>query len=185
MAPLLSLLLLGPQGSGAQAIRLKDTAGVARAPLAAKGAKASAVFFLLADCPIARKYSPEIRRIIEDYGKKAVAFSIVHTDATMTAAAARSHAAEFGYAGFPILLDPKRKLVEYAGVTRTPTAAVFSPKGKLLYLGRIDDRFPALGAQRAQPTRHDLRLALDETLAGRPVSRSRTSVVGCLLPRPG
>ena len=53
---------------------------------------------------------------------------------------------------------------------------------RLLYRGRIDDRVADFGKRRVEPTRRDLRLALDDILAGKPVQTRLTKAVGCYIP---
>jgi len=50
------------------------------------------------------------------------------------------------------------------------------------YHGRIDDQY-GNGFRRDQPSRRDLEQALDELLAGKPISTPRTEVSGCLIER--
>jgi hypothetical protein len=100
--------------------------------------------------------------------------------ADLTAAAARKHAAAFGYQ-CPVLLDPRHQLVAATGVTTTPEVAVVTADGQIAYRGRIDDRYPRIGVHRQAPTRRDLRAALKAVLAGRPVPTPRTTAVGCAI----
>ena len=64
----------------------------------------------------------------------------------------------------------------------TPEARVYDKQGKLVYSGRIDGRYRrgALGkAKDGKGVSKDLENALEELLAGKPVSASRTKAVGC------
>jgi hypothetical protein len=54
----------------------------------------------------------------------------------------------------------------------------------LRYRGRVDDRYGVAG-RRPRATRDDLVVALDELLAGKPVSVAETGVDGCLIDRAG
>lgn len=144
------------------------------------GKKAVVCVFVARDCPVSNAYAPEIERIIARYTPEKVAFSLVYSDPGTSPAAARQHAKEYGYT-CPLLLDPSHRLVRRAGVTVTPEAAVFSPGGKLLYRGRIDDLYLGFGKRRPAATHHDLRDALDAVLAGRPVPTARTQAIGCFL----
>jgi len=101
----------------------------------------------------------------------------------VTAEAASRHAEEFGLR-FPILLDPSQDLAGEAGVTAVPTALVLDPEGRVVYQGRIDDRFAAPGKGRGEPTTHDLRDAIDALLAGAEPAVRETKAVGCPLPKP-
>src|SRR5262249_31154072 len=51
------------------------------------------------------------------------------------------------------------------------------------YRGRVDDQFSPSN-HRAKPNRHDLAIALEELLTGKPVSVPRTEPAGCPLERP-
>lgn len=144
--------------------------------------KATVLFLVLAECPIARKYAPEVNRLTKDYLSKGVRFFLVHVDPTTTVAQAKTNRNEFSYR-MPVLLDRDKSLVKLTKTVAAPTAAVLSASGGLLYSGRIDDRYPALGIQRAKPTRNDLRIAIDQVLAGEKVEPASTKVVGCLLPK--
>ena len=58
---------------------------------------------------------------------------------------------------------------------------VLSSDGKVLYLGRIDNRIADIGQARNAATESDLRNALDSVLAGKPVAHPRTTAVGCAI----
>jgi len=68
------------------------------------------------------------------------------------------------------------------GVTITPEAAIVNSAGKVVYRGRIDNSYAALGQARRAPTSHDLRDALDATLAGKPAPNPKTKALGCYIP---
>lgn len=150
------------------------------APAGSGGSRATVYVFITADCPIANAFAPEINRIVEDYSLRDVAFSMVYTDLTQTAEAARRHAAEFGYKS-PVRLDEGRVLSRRYGITVTPEVAVVDAAGERRYRGRIDDRYLAPGRYRLQPTTHELRDAIDAVLAGRPVAVAETAAAGCPL----
>ncbi len=69
--------------------------------------------------------------------------------------------------------------MKQTGVTVTPEVAVMSADQKLLYRGRIDDRYVEFGKDRPEPTVRDLERALDAILAGKPVPVRETQAVGC------
>lgn len=140
--------------------------------------KAVVLLFVGHDCPISNGYTREIVRLGQEYAPQQVAFCVVYADADISLDDARKHAEEFGFCR-PALLDPTMTLARRVGATVKPEAAVLSPKGELLYRGRIDDRYVELGKRRDQPTRRDLRDALEEVLAGKPVTTPRTKAIGC------
>jgi peroxiredoxin len=160
---------------------LRDTKGATHTAAEWAHAKAAVVLFVTIDCPIGNSYVPELNRIHEAYASRGVAMWAVQADPSVPDAAVARYADEFHYS-FPLLLDPSQILVRQAGATITPQAAIFSPEGKLLYLGRIDNRVEDFGRSRPKATVPDLRNALDAVLAGKPVSPDRTKSVGCSIP---
>jgi peroxiredoxin len=168
--------------SAAPQFRLRDTQGSIHTPAEWTGAKAAVVFFVTIDCPIGNSYVPEMNRIRDTYAPHGVVVWAVQADPTVAEPAVVKYASDYRYS-FPLLLDPGQVLVRHAGATITPQAAVFSPEGKLLYLGRIDNRVEDFGRSRQKATVPDLRNALDAVLAGRPVSPDRTKSVGCSIPK--
>jgi thiol-disulfide isomerase/thioredoxin len=163
---------------------IQDINGVPRSPLKPDG-KASVLFFVTSDCPISNSYAPEIQRICSEYGPKQVSCNLVYVDPDLTLADVKKHVKEFGYSGVPAILDTTQKLVEAAGAKTTPEAVVFSPSGQVLYRGRIDNVYAALGKRRPAATEKDLRKALDEVLSGKPVSTPETKAIGCYIPPVG
>lgn len=148
------------------------------------GTALAAVFiFITTDCPICNASAPEIQRIAADYSGRGVAFYIVHTDPDVTRDAAVAHAREYGYdhaAGARVLLDPEHKLVAKLGAKVTPEAFVITSR-ETVYRGRIDDLFPERGKKRDAPTTHELRDAIEDVLARRPVRIAETKALGCYI----
>ena len=145
---------------------------------------AAVLFFITNDCPIANSYAPEIQRICGEYASRGVSCTLVYSDLTLDGAAIRKHRAEFAYPdSIPSVIDAGHKLAQATGATITPEAVVVDHNSKVLYRGRIDNFWAALGKPRRQATEHDLRQALDEVLAGKPVTHSQTPAIGCYIPR--
>jgi peroxiredoxin len=162
--------------------QLRDAQGGVHTTAEWSGAKAILLFFVTTDCPVANSYVPEMNRIHDAYASRRVRVYGVQADPTVTDAAVAAYAKDFRY-GFPLLLDPRQELVRLAGATITPQAAVLAPDGRVLYLGRIDNRVADFGKQRPQATEADLREALDAVLAGRPTARPFTKSIGCAINR--
>ncbi len=162
-------------------ISVNDLSGASVTPLAEAGQKATVLFFVMHECPVANGYAPEISRIAAEYSAKGVRCFVVYVESDLTPAKAREHARDYGFKS-GTLHDPRHLLVKAVGATISPEAAVISTSGDVLYLGRIDDRVTDFGKRRVEPTRRDLRLALDAVLAGKPVSTRLTKAVGCYIP---
>jgi len=161
-------------------LRVTDIDGREMSPLRPSG-RAEILFFVTHDCPISNFYAPEIQRICSQYGAKGVSCALVYVDPSLNAAAVRKHLADFGYEGIPAILDGGHQVVDRAGAKVTPEAIVVGHDGKIVYSGRIDNFYAGLGKPRRQATTHDLRTALEETLAGKPVTTPKTSPVGCYI----
>lgn len=159
-----------------------DTNGRAHTVAEWSGKHAIVLFFVSTDCPLSNNYVPEFNRIEQTYAPRGIAFYAVQGDATIAADEVRRHAKDFGYT-FPYLFDPQESLATFTGATTVPEAAVLSPRGDLLYLGRIDNRLEDYGKQRTRITETDLRDALDAILAGKPVPHPRTHALGCSITR--
>ncbi|HXG48547.1 MAG TPA: redoxin family protein, partial [Methylomirabilota bacterium] len=173
------LALGAPAKPGAIAVR--DLSGALVRPLADQGQKLTVLFFVMHECPVANSYAPEISRIIASYADKGVRGYVVYVESDLPVEKARQHARDFGYKT-GVLLDPEHQLVRAAGARVSPEAAVLSPAGQVLYRGRIDDRVADFGKRRVEPTRRDLRLALDAILDGQPLPARLTRAVGCYIP---
>jgi hypothetical protein len=169
-APLPALALERPDGGALDPL----------APGGGRAASATVFFFVRTDCPIANRYAPEMRRLAEAYAPRGVAFFVVYVDASETAEAIGRHLAEYGLPP-AALRDPRHALVAATGARVTPTAAVVAADRRLVYRGRIDDRYPGYGKALREPSERDLVAALDALLGGRPVPRRETEAIGCLI----
>jgi AhpC/TSA family protein len=160
-----------------------DLSGVPVDPLPGPGAGPAVLVFVRTDCPIANRYAPELRRLQDAFSAKGVAFWLVYPDRSEKPDAIRRHQREFGL-GFRALRDPQHELVKATGATVTPEAAVFvaGPQGpRMLYRGRIDDRYVDFGRSRPAPTTRDLRDVLQALGAGSVVTPRTTPAVGCFI----
>lgn len=143
--------------------------------------RATAFTFLATDCPNSNSYAPEMARLYEAYESWGVAFYAVYSDPAETAAGVRKHDSDYGIP-FPALMDSQQILARETGALGTPEAVLLSPAGKVLYRGRIDDRFANYGKTRLHVDQHDLRNALDEVLARKPVVHPYVPALGCAIP---
>lgn len=159
---------------------LRDTSNAIHTPEEWNGKKAVVVFFTTTDCPLSNNDVPEMNRTRQAYESRGVAFYAVQADTTIADADVVQHAKDYQFA-FPVLFDPRQVLVKMTGATTIPSAAVLTPDGSLLYLGRIDNLVEDFNVRRQVPTKFDLREALDAVLAGKPVPNPRTKTFGCAI----
>src|SRR5262249_30324445 len=75
--------------------------------------------------------------------------------------------------------DDKGAAVEALKAAATPEAFVLDHNFVLRYRGRIDDGYSARLKKSRTITHHDLKDALDDLLAGKPVGTPLTKAVGC------
>jgi peroxiredoxin len=160
--------------------QLRDTQGGLHTQAEFAGRKAIVLFFTTTDCPIANSYVPEMNRIHDVYASRGVLFYAVQTDLTIPEGDVAKYARDFRYS-YPLLLDPNQQLVRFTRASVTPQAAILSPDGKLLYLGRVDNRVADFGKQRLTPTVTDLRNSLDAALAGKSIPHATTKSFGCAI----
>jgi len=169
LVPLLAILVQALSGAPVEALQ------------APAGTKAIVFLFTSTDCPISNRYAPEVRRIAETFASKGVVFRLVYPYPGDEAAAIREHMAAYAYEGIAeAVRDPTHALVKFAGATITPEVAI-AADGRIVYRGRIDDRYVDLGRERPAPTRRDLFDALTAVIAGKPVPHATTQAVGCFI----
>lgn len=144
-----------------------------------RGQKATVLLFTRTDCPISNRYAPEVRQLAESYAAKGIEFVLVYPEAGATDASVNEHRRAFGYP-IPAALDPDHRYVRAAKARATPEAAVFVD-GKLVYRGRIDDRYVDLGKARPEPSRRDLDEVLRTILDGKRVAKRETKAIGCAI----
>lgn len=157
-----------------------DGGTVTPGELARRAGTAAVLLFTRADCPISNRYAPEVRRLAGRYGEHGVVFYLVYPNPDATPASIREHLEEFAYR-LPALRDPEQRLVAATGARVTPEAAVFDPGGRMVYRGRIDDRWASFGTLRTAPTRRDLAEVLAGLAAGDSPEPRTTEAVGCYI----
>ena len=79
-----------------------------------------------------------------------------------------------------VLIDPQSKIARAYGATVTPHMYIIDAKGVLVYKGGIDS-IPSSNPNDIPKAKQYVRVALDEVLAGKPVSDASTRPYGCSL----
>lgn len=85
---------------------------------------------------------------------------------------------EHGSAPTAVLLDPSGAVGKKYGAKTTPHMYVINPEGKLVYKGAIDDK-PSYKNSDVPGAKNYVRAALDEAMAGKPVTVASTESYGC------
>ena len=171
-------------GDQIKAFVLPDIYGTERSLEELAGDKVVVLFFTGTQCPLAKLYAGRLQEIAESY-EHDVAIVAVCSNVQDSLKDIQFYAQRHGIK-FPILRDQRNKVADLVGATRTPEVFVVDQTRRLRYSGRIDGQFTfGSGVGLSQPVakRNDLLEALDEILAGKPVSVPRTEVKGCLIGR--
>lgn len=148
-------------------------------PLSVDSGKVVVLVFLRRDCPVSGRYAPVIQQISQRFVSSA-SFFLVYPDKSETPEAIRKSVADYGY-HLPVLRDPEHSLTKLSHVQITPEVAVFDRSHKLVYDGRIDDRYIDLSRARPAATTHELEDAIRAAQAGSSVGHSEVRGVGCYI----
>jgi hypothetical protein len=168
-----------------QRVTVTDLDGRAVQPFATGPRPARAVVFVFtrSDCPIANRYAPDLERLQRQAAAARIDFWIVFVDPAETAPRIREHLTRFAYTG-RALRDPQHELVRATGVTIAPEAAVFvreSGAPRLVYRGRIDDRYVSPGRMRPAASTRDLEAVMTQVPDAAPLALRETQAVGCII----
>ena len=158
-----------PSASDGKMVALKD--------LLAKN-KAVAVIFVATKCPVSNAYNGRMAALGKEYAAKGIAVVGINSNKAELAPEVAAHAKEHGFT-FPVVKDEGNKVADAYGAQKTPEVFVISPKGDLLYHGRIDESQDDPKGVKSP----DLRNALEAILAGKPVPAAETKAFGCTIKR--
>jgi len=157
--------------------KLPDVDGAEHSLKSLMGKNGAVVIFIATKCPVSNAYNDRMQKLAEDYKAKGITVIGINANSTEPAAEVKSHATEKGLK-FMILKDDGNKIADRLGANHTPEAYVLDAGGKLVYHGRIDNSQKVEGI-----TSSDLREALDEMLAGKPISKTGGAAFGCSIKR--
>jgi peroxiredoxin len=175
-------------GSPAPDFSLPGIDGKTRTLSEYKNSQLLAIVFTCNHCPTAQLYETRIKKLVDDFQSKSVAFVAIqpndpqairlselgYTDVSDSFDDMKIRA-EFRHFNFPYLNDGDTQSVSRAyGPKATPHIFIFDKDRKLRYEGRVDD------SQRASLVKsQDARNALAALLAGKPVPVAHTPAFGC------
>ena len=148
------------------------------------GSKGTALVFMATECPISKRYIPEIAAVNRLYFSQGVKVVVVYSNAGTTAQEATKQVGMGPLRGLPVLMDGEQKLADAVGATLTPEVAVLDADFVLRYRGRIDNGFAARGKDRtAGASSGELRDVLEALVAGKPVKVASAPAIGCAIER--
>lgn len=162
-------------------LALPSSAGVSTALAEACGQSATVLLFVSTECPISNGYVPTVRKLARDLADRGV--SVVAIESSPEGSLRDLAAWKREYEFEPIVLkDPAGQVAALVGARTSPEAVVLDAQRRLVYRGRIDDRYARRGGAAQAIRSNDLRDALDAVLAGKPIAKPETEAIGCPLP---
>lgn len=138
------------------------------------------VVFISTDCPVANSYQPTLRNMGKEFSGSKLQLLMVHGNPQTTIDQARKHQQEYQI-DWPVVLDSDQRIAMELKAKNIPEAFLLDSKGTVLYRGRIDDQYAALGKKRPAPTEHNFSEAITAFLKGLPIPQKETQAVGCVI----
>jgi peroxiredoxin len=137
-----------------------------------KGKKTLVLTWVSYNCSVSWRYEKRLGKLLQDYGKKDVAFLAVRSSANDTVEGMRKYA-DARNLEMPVLYDEKNRLADYYNVRITPTFVIIDKDGVMRYRGSFDD-----DADEAAAKAPYVRNALDAVLGGKQVKTKETRSFG-------
>ncbi|MBA2646436.1 MAG: thioredoxin family protein [Pyrinomonadaceae bacterium] len=157
--------------------KLPDVEGKEHTLANLRGKRGTVLIFVSVECPVSNAYSKRMEKLAGEYKARGVNVVGINANYTDTIEMIGEHAAGSGLT-FPILKDNGYKVADYLGALVTPEAFFLDGENKLVYRGRIDN-----SRNESSVTTHDLREAIDATLAGKTVTKTEARAFGCAIKR--
>jgi peroxiredoxin len=137
------------------------------------------------ECPFVKKhYGPgNMQKLQQEFTGKGVVWLSIDSSApgkegNLTAEQAEKKMGEWKTKSTALLLDPDGKVGQTYGAKNTPHMFVINPEGKIVYEGAIDSKASPNPADIPSSTNY-VKVALDESMGGKPVSNPNTKPYGC------
>jgi hypothetical protein len=138
-------------------------------------------FFLLDQCIVTANMTQEIERLYQEYDKAPFFFQGYFPNISSKPEAIKAFMDKFGLT-LPWKTDYFKKRSKALGAEVAPQVVIYDEKEKaILYSGRINDSFKAVGQRRRGPITHDLEQALRSISSNEIVQNPRTQAVGCFI----
>ena len=173
-----------PVGGKAPDFSAPDTKGKAHSLAEYKG-KYIVLEWFNPECPFVKKHygSDNMQKLQQEFTKKGVVWLTIDsnapgTEGSLTADAADKILNQWKTHQTALLLDPDGKVGQAYGAKNTPHMVIVSPEGKIVYEGAIDSKASPNPADIPSSTNY-VKVALDESMAGKPVSNPNTKPYGC------
>ncbi len=143
--------------------------------------KATVYIFLSETCPICQSYTLPLKKLYDTYKDKGIKFVGLFPNDNVSKKDINSFRKTYDVP-FDLEIDEKGVIAKKLHATITPEVFVEGSKpGVILYCGRIDDSFYAVGKRRNSISTHELEDALMQITSKQTVKVPRTQAVGCVI----
>jgi peroxiredoxin len=173
-----------PVGSAAPDFSATDSKGKAQSLSQYKG-KYVVLEWFNPECPFVKKHygGGNMQKLQEEATGKGVVWLSVDssapgTEGNLTPDQAEKKLSEWKTKQTALLLDQDGKVGRAYGAKNTPHMFVINPEGKIVYEGAIDSK-PTPNPADIPASTNYVKVALDESLAGKPVTTAQTKPYGC------
>src|SRR5213592_273658 len=173
-----------PVGSAAPDFSLTDANGKTHSLSQYKG-KYVVLEWFNPQCPFVKKHygSSNMQNLQKEFTDKGVVWLTIDsnapgTEGNLTPEEAQKIATSWKTHETALLLDPDGNAGRAYGAKNTPNMVIINPEGKIAYEGAIDNKATPNPADIPTSTNY-VKAALDESLAGKPVTTSHTKPYGC------
>jgi peroxiredoxin len=145
-----------------------------------RGKKALLVLFICTHCPYVKHVEKGLATLGKDYATKplgivAISSNDITTHPDDSPAGLKHQAETFGFV-FPYLYDESQAIAHAYKAACTPDIFLFDADFRLAYRGQFDGSRPGNGVP---VTGEDLRAAIDQVLADKPVPADQRPSIGC------
>jgi peroxiredoxin len=169
-------------GDAVKDFKLKNVDGKMVSLSDYKTAKGFIVIFDCNTCPVSKAYNDRIIELNKKYADKGYPVVAINPNSPDVSSGDSydemvKYARKKGYQ-FAYLYDESQSVIREFGPTNTPHVFVLNKAGndiKVAYIGAIDDNTRDASAA----TKRYVESAVDELIAGKPVTTSKTKAVGC------
>src|ERR1700720_4819015 len=137
------------------------------------------------ECPFVKKHygSGNMQKLQGEYTGKGVVWLTIDSNApgyegNLSPEQAQKVMKDWNTKQTALLLDPEGKAGRTYNARNTPHMFVINPEGKIIYEGAIDSKASPNPADIPTSTNY-VKVALDESMSGKPVSNANTRPYGC------
>ena len=173
-----------PVGSVAPDFSISDSKGKTQSVTQYKGQYVVLEWFN-PECPFVKKHygGGNMQKLQDEYTGKGIVWLTINsnapgTEGNITPEQAQKITASWKTHQTALLLDSDGKAGLAYGAKNTPNMVIVSPDGKIAYEGAIDSKATPNPADIPSSTNY-VKAALDESLAGKPVTTPQTKPYGC------